>query len=25
VLVPHMGGGMHQPQDILAAIREAAK
>ncbi len=25
VLVPHMGGGMHLPQDILAAIREAAK
>jgi 2-oxoglutarate/2-oxoacid ferredoxin oxidoreductase subunit alpha len=25
VLVPHMGGGMHQPQDILEAIREAAK
>jgi 2-oxoglutarate ferredoxin oxidoreductase subunit alpha len=25
VLVPHMGGGMHQPQDILAAIKEAAK
>jgi 2-oxoglutarate/2-oxoacid ferredoxin oxidoreductase subunit alpha len=25
VLVPHMGGGMHQPQDILAAIREATK
>jgi 2-oxoglutarate ferredoxin oxidoreductase subunit alpha len=25
VLVPHMGGGMHQPQDILAAIREASK
>ncbi len=25
ILVPHMGGGMHLPQDILAAIREAAK
>jgi len=25
VLVPHMGGGMHHPEDILAAIREAAK
>jgi 2-oxoglutarate ferredoxin oxidoreductase subunit alpha len=25
LLVPHMGGGMHQPQDILAAIKEAAK
>ena len=25
VLVPHMGGGMHLPQDILAAIREAGK
>lgn len=25
LLVPHMGGGMHLPQDILAAIREAAK
>lgn len=25
LLVPHMGGGMHLPQDILATIREAAK
>jgi 2-oxoglutarate ferredoxin oxidoreductase subunit alpha len=25
MLVPHMGGGMHQPQDILAAIRKVAK
>ncbi|MBN2098570.1 MAG: 2-oxoacid:acceptor oxidoreductase subunit alpha, partial [Dehalococcoidia bacterium] len=25
LLVPHMGGGMHLPQDILQAIREAAK
>jgi 2-oxoglutarate ferredoxin oxidoreductase subunit alpha len=25
ILVPHMGGGMHQPQDILAAIKEAAE
>jgi 2-oxoglutarate ferredoxin oxidoreductase subunit alpha len=25
MLVPHMGGGMHQPQDILEAIREATK
>ncbi len=25
VLVPHMGGGMHTPQDILEAIRKAAK
>ncbi len=25
LLVPHMGGGMHLPQDILAAIREAAR
>ncbi len=24
-LLPHMGGGVHQPQDILAAIKEAAR
>ena len=25
ILLPHMGGGVHLPQDILEAIREAAK
>jgi len=25
ILVPHMGGGVHDPKDICAAIVEAAK
>jgi 2-oxoglutarate ferredoxin oxidoreductase subunit alpha len=25
ILVPHMGGGVHSPQTILEAIREAAQ
>ena len=25
ILLPHMGGGVHSPQDILETIREAAK
>jgi len=25
ILVPHMGGGVHSPETILNAIREAAQ